>query len=115
MQNEVYFAAQHKVIEGLLKTCKVQVACNHEDIAQIFAYSVTAQVDGVGVVHMVYVKEPYRKLGLGKLLLTNAGIDLEKPYCYTHRTHPAIKFEKKHPIVFHPYLAYYAYEAAKSE
>lgn len=113
MQNEVYFAAQHKVIEGLLKTCKTLIACNHADISQIYGYTVTTEVDGVPVVHFAYVKEPYRGLGLARKLLQEAGISLEKPYCYTHKTFKAGLLERKHAIVYHPYLAFHAYEAAK--
>lgn len=110
MQNEVYFAAQHKVIESLFKKSTITIACNPADATQIIGYMCHEQQDGVLVVHFAYVKESFRGLGVAKALLANTG-HTEGPFCYTHRTHSARKFEKKHPLVYHPYLAFHAYEA----
>lgn len=110
IQNEVYFSGQHKVIEGLAKRSTFVIACNPDDESQIYGYSVGETVDNVTVVHFIYVKEPYRKLGLACTLLAALGHEAGTPYIYTHKTHAAEKLEKKHPMIYHPYLAHYGYE-----
>jgi GNAT superfamily N-acetyltransferase len=112
MQNEVYFSGHHKVIEGLLKNCSCIVACSPDDLSQIYGYAVGEKRDGQLVVHFIYVKEAYRRLGIGLLLLKSLGYELGQPYFFTQKTHAVEKYEKKYPIIYHPYLAFYAYEQA---
>ncbi len=113
VQNDIYFSAQHKVIEGLVKRAQFIIACSPTDENQIYGYGVGEMVEDVVCVHFIYVKEPYRKLGLACTLLAALGHVPGTPYLYTHRTHVAEKLEKKHPLVYHPYLAFYGFEASK--
>lgn len=106
MQNEVYFDAQHKLIEALLKRCTVLIACNDADVSQIYSYGVGEKVDGQLVVHFIYTKEPYRKLGVALTLLEALGHKDGSAYFFTHKTHQSERLEKKHPLVYHPYLAF---------
>lgn len=112
MQNDLYYSGQHKLIEGLVSTCKFVIACNPKDQSQIYGYSVGQMVDEVLCVHFVYTKEPYRKFGLGIALLTAQGAKDGVMFCYTHRTHAAQKLEKRFPMLYHPYLAFYGYSKA---
>lgn len=106
LQNEVFFDAHHKLIEGLLKRCEVLIACNDADISQIYSYGIAEKVDGQLVVHFVYTKESYRKLGVGLTVLEALGYEAGKPYFYTHKTHQAERLEQKHTMIYHPYLAF---------
>lgn len=115
MQNEVYFEAHHKLIEGMVGQATFLIACNDLDPAQIYGYAVGEHVDNTLVIHFIYMKEPYRKLGIAKLLASKLGWKLDMPFIYTHRTHQAQRFEKMgRPMVYHPYLAYYAYGRANN-
>jgi GNAT superfamily N-acetyltransferase len=114
VSNPVYFAQHHLLIEGLVKTCKVIVAVNADDTSQIFGYIVYDVVEGMPVIHYVYVKQPYRKLGLAALMLEQAQIDGTKPFFTTHKPdfrHRMI--ERKFTIILNPYLAYYAYAVGR--
>lgn len=82
---------------------------NAQDQSQIYGYIAHQEIEGTQVVHYCYVKEPYRKLGLAKLLLEQIGVDFDKPFFTTHRTNIVKTIEKRHPIVYNPYLAYSAY------
>ncbi len=110
--NEIYFNGQHKVIEGLVKRAQFIIACNPTDESQIFGYGVGEMLESVLCVHFIYVKEPYRKLGIAATLLQALGHTAGSPYLYTHRTHAAEKLESKGGLVYHPYLAFYGYEAS---
>lgn len=108
-QNPIYFENQHKLIESLLKRCDVMMACDHNDTAQIYGYSVTEKLEGAFVVHFAYTKETYRKLGVQQLLMTTQGYTLNTPCIYTHRTFKAAKYERDFPVVYNPYVAFYGY------
>lgn len=110
----IYYENQHKVIETLLKRCTVMVGVNPEDATQIYGYSVCEVIDGVNVIHYVYVKELFRRLGIGRELVKACGIDLKaSAACYTHRTPLSYRIERNVNVVFHPYLLYAIDKEAK--
>lgn len=113
--NPVYFAQHHLLIEGLCKQSKVIMAVNAEDSSQIYGYSVTQEIEGAQVIHYIYVKEPYRRLGLAGMLLATVGINLQEPFFATHRTNVCKNFDNKYSLVYNPYLAFYAYELGKRD
>lgn len=102
----VYYDAQHKLIEALLKRCTVLVACSTTDNTQLMGYVVVEHIDDVPVLHYAYVKHAFRGLGIATLLLTSA--EVTGSGFYTHRTDSAIRiFDKQQSgLVYNPYLAY---------
>lgn len=114
-ENPVFFAQHHKLIEGLCKKASIVIACNHDDISQIYGFICSEMVDNLPVIHFVYVKEMFRRMGVAALLAENAGFKREAPVFYTHRTYSSEGLEKKFAMVYNPYLSYYAYELGKAE
>lgn len=102
----IYFDAQHKLIEALLKRCTVLVACSSADSTQLMGYVVVEHMQEVPVLHYAYVKHAFRGLGIAKMLMQNAAVTGNG--FYTHRTDAAIKlFDKRQSgLVYNPYLAY---------
>lgn len=113
-ENPVYFAQHHKVLEGLCKRAEIWIACNPEDISQIYGYVAAEKIENLVVLHMTYVKETYRKLGIGKTLLKQVGVDYTQPMLYTHKTVMCDELHKNLVMVYNPYLAYYGYELGKN-
>ena len=111
-ENPVYFAQQHKVLEGLCKKASVLIACNSLDISQIFGYSVAEKVDDCMVAHFVYVKDSFRRFGIATQLMEAQGWKKGEPMFYTHKTNVTDKLAEKHTMVYNPFLAYYAYGLA---
>lgn len=105
MQNEVFFSEQHKVIEYLLKKCKVYVASSEKDPTDIYGYICAEQVDGVFVLHYVYVKHTYRMLGIGTLLLNQYKHDFNSAGICTHMTFTGERLAAKFSMVHNPYVA----------
>lgn len=64
-----YIATQGAVIDQALRTSEVLVACSTERDQQIFGWCCFR----TGVVHYVFVKPYYRRMGIGKTLLAAAG------------------------------------------
>ena len=104
--NTVYFHEHHKLIEELLKTCKVLVACDNNNIGDIFGYTVTEEIEGQFVTHFSYVKHTYRNLGIAKALFKEAGADFTKLSLYTHSTKNSDRFAEKYNLVHSPYIAF---------
>lgn len=97
----IYHRGQHEVIERLLGRSIVTVACNPEDEAQIFGYLVHEKRGPVVVLHYVYVKAPFRRLGLARALLAHVGAE----GChYTHRTPAFARLARALRAHFNPYL-----------
>src|SRR5690349_19040010 len=81
----VFMFGQHALIERLLKSSHVAVACNPSDPAQIYGYAVGETKGDVAALHYVYVKPPFRSLGVARQLvaLLSAGCNAVH---YTHDT-----------------------------
>ena len=102
----IYFSDHHKVIENLLKNSVVMISCNEDDPSQLYGYAVGSQVDGIFVLHFIYVKHTFRNMGLGKMLLDSFGVDTENASVFTHFTKASESLASKYNFVYHPYLMY---------
>lgn len=107
---EIYYKCQARVIENLLKNCGVSIACNPEDNEQIFGYVVYSPSNiGVSIIHYIYVKHPYRRLGIATTLKEyvkhETCHDNALPLVATHETGMLkTTFAEKWNIIFNPYL-----------
>ncbi len=101
----VYYAEQHKVIERLLKTCTVHVACDEANVDDIYGYICAENIDGIFVLHMVYVKHMYRNLGVGTLLLNSIEHNPEHAAIYTQHTPLAVRLSAKYRMTYSPYVS----------
>lgn len=109
-QNEIYYANHHKLVENMIKSCKVLILCDQGDLGHIYGYGIAEEVQGIFTVHFIYVKQPYRGLGLAKLIFKHLGGKEDIAFCYSHRTKKVEDYEKKYvTAVYHPYLAYKYY------
>ena len=93
------------LIEGLMKTACIIIACDPKDQSQIYGYLCLHTIEGAPVVHFAYVKKAYRALGIAKLMLNNSTVD--KLFFITHHTAPISRIStEKYVLVYNPYLAY---------
>lgn len=104
--NTIYFSDHHKVIEKILKNSIVMISCNEDDPSQMYGYAVGSQVDGIFVLHFIYIKHTFRNMGLGTMLLESYGFDSDNASVYTHHTRIAEKLAAKYNFVYHPYLMF---------
>lgn len=72
--NEIYFKEHQKIIERCIAKGEIKVAVNQEDHDQILGFVCFEPhlFRGILTLHYIYVKSPYRKLGVGKELLEDA-------------------------------------------
>lgn len=73
MRKSTYFRYYKKVLDAILMSNKILIACNPDDAGQVYGYIVYNEDAhkelGVTVLHYVYVKYTFRKLGIARYLL----------------------------------------------
>lgn len=115
----IYYTEHHKLIEQLLKSCTVYIACDNSDSSSIFGYICAEEIDGIFVTHFIYVKETYRKLGVATMLVKHFGVTPgEKASIYTHKTKIGHSIAEKKHFIYSPYVAFsseYRSKGAKNE
>lgn len=99
--NEVYFRNHKLIINNILQRSTTLLACNPEDSSQIYGYIVYEMLRGVPIVHYVYTKYTYRKLGIAKQLF-EATIK-SKPLLISHYTSNLKPHMDKLELIFDPY------------
>lgn len=96
VEQTVYFKEHHKLIDRLLAEGQVLVATPQDDADTILGWCVKSG----GCLHFVYVKEAFRRLGIGKALVG----EFEQ---HSHLTPYFVKWLEKTKVtsVYNPYLA----------
>lgn len=109
LKNAIYFKFHHAIAERVLKrqSCRVYIGCSREDPDIILGYIIFELLDtpeAFNIVHYIYTKESFRKLGIAARLFNKTNIDLDK-VSFTHWTTDCFWINKKHPEITHnPYL-----------
>lgn len=71
--NDQYFDVHYETLRQLFtRGTKILVACNKDDVDQIIGWVAVEDVKGGVAVHFVYVKDGFRKRGLGTELVRRA-------------------------------------------
>ena len=92
--NNRYFEIYGQAISELLERgSSILVAVNPADSTQILGWLCVEQTSKAEqIVHFVYVKDVFRKLGICKSLFQEAGINPRSRFYYTYRTKQARYF-----------------------
>jgi hypothetical protein len=101
-----YFKLQHDVIEGIMRDCRVVVACDPEDHAHLFGYIVFRPHDGYSIIDWVYVKKPFRKLGIAATLLESPSARSSVTEV-SHLTDSGEYLTRKYGFIFNPNARFY--------
>lgn len=102
--NTIYFTEHHKLIERIVRSSQVLVACNVDDPSQMYGYVCASRVEGVYCLHYFYIKHSFRKFGIARLLIGASGHNPEQASLYTHHTLPMESIAKRYNLVYHPYI-----------
>lgn len=86
----LYYDAYRLAIQQLLDRGSVvyvaYVPGEDEAKSDIYGWACVERGFDKPLVHYVYVKQPYRRLGVAKALLRAAGVHVSQPFFYTYRT-----------------------------
>lgn len=112
MKKTVYMQNHKHILTRILDASRTLVACSPVEPSQVFGYAVYTINAGVLVIHYMFVKGMYRKMGVGGTLfyrLQNAS-EPGLPVTITHTTKaitksdPGESLEKKWNLVYNPYM-----------
>lgn len=107
MRTEDYYRHQSKICDEILQSADSIVACLDTDEDEILGFCVLEAYQKSMLLHFVFVKNCYRKFGIGTELLQQAKRESDPyPMIYTTRTHATGKISKYLPKTFNPYLLY---------
>lgn len=107
MSADVYYDNHKKLLTHLLDRGQILVACNQDDEEQIFGWIVFEPLKETMILHYVYVKDPYRRLGLANRLFTQARDfihDVGLPVLATHETHKFPHLQESWNLIYNPYV-----------
>lgn len=116
----IYNTKHPKLINELLANSGSIVACSSDMPDQIFGFAIyQPSVENIAVIHWLYVKEIYRKMGVGNALfretLMAANHDLKMPVAVTHDSRNLKWASEKYNLVYNPYLAFEVFDAEGKE
>ena len=99
---DVYFAEMHKEVEGILPYAKTLVATDVSDQDFLIGFICTSKLEAVtSILHFVYVKRELRKYEVARCLAQKSGLDLAKPFFYTHETQLTGRLKRKFPLAIY--------------
>ena len=107
MSNDTFFHHHKQVIEKILEKPDVHTIMIVEDtdLDHIYGYAVVENLGEAHIIHYVYVKHAYRKLGLAKTLLEAMIPKLgDKLTFVTHESRHHKQFKDKFNLEYSPYM-----------
>jgi hypothetical protein len=103
MRTSIFAAEQRALIKDLLSKSKTLMMCNEEDPDQILGYAVV-QESSTPIVHFIYLKEMFRKLGLSYKMLEAFEISKDTAFWYTQLTKIGRELRYKFPKANYNYF-----------
>lgn len=104
----VYFRQHHRLLSSLLPGCSVIVLANPEDLNQILGWACWQKLSDFLVLHYVYVKAPFRQLGLARTMVEFAKRATQTTGVHhSHSTRAGLRLARRLGSVFNPYLAFW--------
>lgn len=106
MVNDIYFPEYKERLTNMMTNGRVWVACSEADEDQIGGYVITGKVHSWDVLHYIYVKYPFRQMGLAAHMLhsvmTNFG---ERMTICTHLPKGWADLSSRYKLMFDPKYA----------
>jgi len=102
---EIYYKAHHDIVERILKSNTVLIACDAKDETSIYGYIVAGLTSGIPTIHYVYVKSLFRKLGIATALMNCLDANMDYAILISHMSKAFEKsFQTKGNFIYNPYL-----------
>jgi GNAT superfamily N-acetyltransferase len=100
---DIYYSGQHIKIEEIIKRgATILIASEEEDPTQIYGWVCFEGMPPDAILHFVYVKANFRRMGLGSTLINEA--IKGSPAFFTHDSIYADYFKGKLPLTYNPFL-----------
>jgi|TARA_R110000868_G_scaffold43972_8_gene147503 GNAT superfamily N-acetyltransferase len=113
--SKIYHDNQKQIIEYIIARSEIIIACNAEDPAHIFGWA-CYEIEPIHTLHYVYVKQPYRSMGIASALLIqsyNAKRSASAPTQATHSTKGYTFLQTSFDMIYNPFYLWEIYASAK--
>lgn len=113
VKDHPYYIGQQRLIAGVLSRADtaIRVACQTADASVILGYACSeqrlARDESLDVVHFVYVKKPFRRLGIGRMLLASSVRG--ESFVFTQRTNDCEEIRRAGKLDHGSYNPYHAF------
>ena len=107
MSNDTFFYHHKQVVEKILAKPEtvITIICEDTDPNHIYGYSVVEKYGDASIIHYVYIKHSYRKLGLaGSLLKSQIPLLGQKLTFVSHESRHHQAFKSKFALEYNPYI-----------
>ena len=107
MSNDTFFHHHKAIVKSILENKRTQVTliCDLDDPDHLFGYVVAEVIGQRALVHFVYMKYNYRKLGIISQTLKILGyFDPKQVNFITHLPRNYLSLKTKYNLDFNPYL-----------
>jgi hypothetical protein len=105
MTNKVYFDREKIRISALLSKSVVVIFCNPEDPAHIYGFACYKVLSDLLIIHYVYVKKSYRKLGIASGFFRSLFPRFQKDQtAITHVNEVVAPLRERYRLLFDPCL-----------
>jgi hypothetical protein len=120
IESDVYYPNYRKHLGRIIRASTVTIACNPDDPDQIYGYAVHRLIGDIRVVSWIFVKAPFRAMGIGRRVFDEIGA----ADVVTHLSNwvTKTKLQTRRPgqiqlpedIVYNPFLDLFATEILES-
>lgn len=104
MPSDFYYPEYKEKLTHMIKTGKVTILCSSQDEDQIVGYSITDKILDWNILHYVYIKFTFRRMGLAKQLLADLSLGQNVTIC-THIPKMWSNCITKYKLAFDPKYA----------
>lgn len=87
IDDAIYYAGQHDVLDRILQHAQVSIACGAEDAWQVLGFMIHDDLPSGLVLHYLYVKKMFRRAGLATAMIHQQLAGRSK-LVHTHYTAP---------------------------
>lgn len=101
--DEDYRNGQRAVIMSLSSHAQVLVMCDEAQPRFLLSYLCYDKIDKAMLIHYLYTKHPYRRMGLGKALLAAAGWKTGQQLYASHKTRASGQLAEPYNIHYNQY------------
>jgi len=85
--NERFFTMHKKIVEDVLNRSTIELLVDQKDPDHLFGFICYEIRNDSNLLHFIYIKTAFRRLGLAKKAIFLCIKDLDKPSYYTHQTY----------------------------
>lgn len=100
--HDIYYREYRKFVEKVMSVSQVTVACMKDDPSQVLGYMVHRMLGDVPVISFAYVKQPYRGMGIAKLMASQ--FIGNETAIITHIQPWLSQNFKKHRLIYNPFI-----------